>query len=842
MTLRRRLLFAQVPLAAALVLVGIVSTMGATHLGERSRLILADNYRSVLAAQRMKESLERIDSDAVLVMAGHGDRAAADASAQRAAFENELRVQEGNITEASEAELTTRLRSLWNQYQQALERFHEPAQGRCPRIGRRFYFATLAPSFARVKALTEEILAINQDAMVRKSDRAVERARTLERLVIVAVAASLALGLLASTFLIARTLRPLGVVNAAVRRFSAGDLAARAAVESADEIGAVAVEFNRLAERLELYRASTLGELIQGQQTAQAAIDSLPDPVLMLDAKGAVSGANAAATELLRVDTERPGDESLAGADPGVRALIERLRAHVLGGRGMYVPRGFEDAVRVIAPGPEGERVLLPRATPIYGERGAVAGAAIVLQDATRLFRFDELKNDLVATVAHEFRTPLTSLRMALHLCTEQVVGPLTEKQADLLFAAREDCERLQVIVDDLLNLSRIEAGHVDLQRRRCEPMALVDAAIDVHRPAATQARLVLRREVSPGLPEVFVDADRLQLVFANLLSNAIRYAPPDSEIIVRARRSVDRPTQLRALETPPLVMFEVSDSGPGIPADHQAGLFEKFFRVPGSAEGGSGLGLFIARGLVQAHGGRIGVDSAPGRGSRFWFTVPAATASASPCGVINAASSMPPLKVLFVASEVAPYRKTGGLADVAGALPKALRRRGIDVRVVMPLYAGIKWNDLERLDGLLNVPMYTGAAAGGRAAGDAARQRRAHLLHRVPPLLRPAVPVRSARAGLPRQSGAVHAAVPRVAGAVQGAGVLSRRHPRQRLADGAGAHLRQHRRMGQAAARGGVVVHHSQPGVPGQLRRRRHVHHRPGARALQPRRVRAPR
>ena len=138
---------------------------------------------------------------------------------------------------------------------------------------------------------------------------------------------------------------------------------------------------------------------------------------------------------------------------------------------------------------PDGERVLLPRATPIYGEDGTVAGAAIVLQDVTRLFRFDELKNDLVATVAHEFRTPLTSLRMAMHLCTEEAVGPLTPKQADLLFAAREDCERLQVIVDELLNLSRIESGTIELHRRRTDPGALVDMAIEPHRAAAEQAR-----------------------------------------------------------------------------------------------------------------------------------------------------------------------------------------------------------------------------------------------------------------------------------------------------------------------------------------------------------------
>ena len=171
--------------------------------------------------------------------------------------------------------------------------------------------------------------------------------------------------------------------------------------------------------------------------------------------------------------------------------------------------------------------MFLPRATPIYGEDGTVTGAAIVLQDVTRLFRFDELKNDLVATVAHEFRTPLTSLRMALHLCTEEVVGPLTPKQADLLFAARDDCERLQVIVDELLNLSRIESGRIDLHRRRDDPgRARRGRRRRPPRRRRAGARSTMRAEVPPGLPEVFVDPDRLQLVFSNLLTQRDPFRP----------------------------------------------------------------------------------------------------------------------------------------------------------------------------------------------------------------------------------------------------------------------------------------------------------------------------
>jgi NtrC-family two-component system sensor histidine kinase KinB len=623
-TLRRKLVLAQAPLALALVMVGTVSAVVTTRLGERSRLILADNYRSVLAAQRMKESLERIDSQAVLMMVRDVGDARSEIARYRARFENELRVQEGNITEHTENAVTDRLRAAWNAYQRAIDQYLSLPTGDADKIAAA-YFSTQQPSFNRVKDLAEEILTINQDAMVSKSDSAVEASRLFERVVVAAVLLALFLGVVASTTLTSRLLRPLRVVNAAVRRFGEGDLAARAIVQGEDEIAALALEFNRLAEKLERYRASTLGELIQGQQAAQAAIDGLPDPVLLLDAKGQLQGANTVATAFLGVDPERPADESFARADPGVRAVVDRLRGHVLAGKGAYVPRGFEDALRV-GETRDGERIFLPRATPIYGEAGAVNGVAIVLQDATKLFRFDELKNNLVATVAHEFRTPLTSLRMALHLCTEQVVGPLTPKQADLLFSAREDCERLQVIVDDLLNLSRIEAGHIDLHRRRSTAQALVDLAVEVHRAAAAQAEVAIRQEVPPGLPEVFVDADRLQLVFTNLISNAIRYAPAHSEIVIRARADY-LPGEVSTHRAPEAVgvRFEIVDAGPGIAPDHQGGLFEKFFRVPGSPEGGSGLGLFIAKGLVQAHGGRIGVESAIGKGATFWFTVPVA-------------------------------------------------------------------------------------------------------------------------------------------------------------------------------------------------------------------------
>jgi signal transduction histidine kinase len=620
MTFRAKLMLTMAPLVGALALVGIISGMIAGVLARQPGTIWKDNYRSVLAAQRMKEGIERLHESALLEILGREGASRSVASSVEL-FDRELAVEADNITEPGEAEAVAKMRAHWTEFKGVLGQFHATTDLATRReIG----FASLSPAFRNVKQTADEILDINQDAMILKGRRTEERATRFERILTLVVILASVLGLLASVSLTTRLLRPLNVVSAAVRRFGQGDLQARARVQGEDDIAQLAQEFNTTADHLERYRRSSLGELLQAQQASQAAIDSLPDPVLMLDASGTLQGTNEAARKMLTIDPEESGASSFEHVDPGVRSLLDRLRTYVVGGRGAYSPKGFEDALRVATP--KGERIYLPRATPIYGESGSIAGTALVLQDITRIFRFDELKNNLVATVAHEFRTPLTSLRMAIHLCTEEAVGPLSTQQADLLFAARDDCERLQGIVDDLLNVSRLESGGIDLQKRRVEPHSLVDLAIDVHAAAAKSKQITLRSEVFPGLAEAFADPDRLQLVFTNLLNNALRYSQAGSEIVVRAlAESAPADTSTGTANAQGFIRFEVVDRGPGVPLEHQEALFEKFFRIPGRSSGGAGLGLFIARGIVQAHGGRIGIDSKSGHGATFWFTVPAA-------------------------------------------------------------------------------------------------------------------------------------------------------------------------------------------------------------------------
>jgi NtrC-family two-component system sensor histidine kinase KinB len=603
MTLRTRLLLAQAPLGVALAAVALVAVLTANSLGRSGERILSDNYRSVLAAQRMKESIERLDSGALFVVIGERDRGLRLANEHRPLFEQELQVEEHNITEPGELEAAQHLRQAWSRYQADYDAFLTLPESEL----RERYLAVLQPDFLTVKAAADEILALNQDAMVLKSTQVRQRSEVVKTAVVAGVLAALILGLVASSVLMARALRPISVLGQAVRRLGQGDYAVRARVqEASSEIGQLAADFNAMAESLQRYRDSSLGELLEAQLAAQATIDSLPDPVLVFDARGKVANANRSAEQLLRV---RAADGNLSTAPPEVRARVERIRDEVLAGAPSVQPRGFEDALVVEAA--DGNHALLPRANAVSSDEGQLLGVTVLLQDITRLRRFDELKDDLVATVAHEFRTPLTSLRMAIHLLAEQTVGSLDEKQLDLLSAAREECERLQSIVDDLLDLARIRSGRLELHPRPLSSELAIDEAVDAVRPQAEQARISVETQVEPGAESLVADPDRIELALTNLLANAIRHSPPGASVAVHARRADGS------------VRIEVEDHGPGIPPEYQPRLFEKFYRVPGTPPGGAGLGLSIVRDVVEAHGGKVGVQSAPGRGSTFWVELP---------------------------------------------------------------------------------------------------------------------------------------------------------------------------------------------------------------------------
>ena len=251
---------------------------------------------------------------------------------------------------------------------------------------------------------------------------------------------------------------------------------------------------------------------------------------------------------------------------------------------------------------------------PIADPYGNTLGAAVLLLDVTRFRLLDQVKSDLVATVSHELKTPLTSIRLVVHLLLEETVGSLTPKQAELLLDARDNTERLLATINNLLDLARIEEGRVKLERVPEPPQALLRCAAEAIKPRADDKQVALTVEAPDDLPPVAVDVGRMGHALANLLDNALAHTERGGRITLGAARS-DR-----------AVVLSVADTGAGIPPEHLPHLFERFYRIPGrSPEAGTGLGLAIVREIVTAHGGDITCESRQGEGTTFRITLPAA-------------------------------------------------------------------------------------------------------------------------------------------------------------------------------------------------------------------------
>lgn len=198
---------------------------------------------------------------------------------------------------------------------------------------------------------------------------------------------------------------------------------------------------------------------------------------------------------------------------------------------------------------------------------------------------------------------------MVLHILVEKTVGALSPKQEELLETARNDTERLLRILNELLDLARLEEGVAELHREEVAPAELLQAVADGTADKAAARNLKVNCAVEPDLPLVLVDRQRIGYVFANLLANAIKHSPADGEVRLRAMRTDDHAIQ-----------FTLADDGPGIPPQYQQRIFDRFFRVPGQTRTGAGLGLSIAREIAVAHGGRISVKSSPGHGATFYL------------------------------------------------------------------------------------------------------------------------------------------------------------------------------------------------------------------------------
>jgi NtrC-family two-component system sensor histidine kinase KinB len=577
--------------------VGFYAVWLFNQLGGSIEVILRENYQSVLAGQQMKESSERMDSGLAFALAGEEQRGRDLFNSNVPIFQESLKKELNNITLPGEGELAEGIKRSEERYQQLAKTFWGISD---LEARRNMYFSQLLPLFTEIKNNAQEVIRINQENMVEADHHArslsADSTRTMVLLLGfgVVLAVSLAFGLQRAI------LKPIQTLTTVSKELGEGKLDQVVPVQSKDELGQLADAFNKLAAKLRAYRQITTDQILQARQMTEITFSAFPDPILALSLDGKINFANPAAGKLLQKLT----------VEQGLPFAIQEEVDNVLKGAPDNVPTSFENAIPVRLD--DHEAFLLPKVIGMRDESGNLFGAAVVLQDVTRFRLMDEVKTNLVSTVSHELKTPLTSIRMGLHLLLEEKIGPLNTKQLELLLAAREDSERLLRMINDLLDLARLESGHTRQRLEVVSPQTLIDDALPNLRSLleAQDSRLVT--DVAPDLPEVTVDSRQISHVFSNFVSNAARFSKPGEEIVLSVK------------QIGKTVRFSVVDHGPGIAKEFQSRVFERFFRIPGTEESnGVGLGLAIAKEIVVAHGGNIGLRSVPGEGSEFYFDLP---------------------------------------------------------------------------------------------------------------------------------------------------------------------------------------------------------------------------
>jgi NtrC-family two-component system sensor histidine kinase KinB len=609
--LRQKIFFGYLVIVGLLLLTSAWAIFNFVRLNQAVEDIMVASYRSIVASQNMIEALERQDSAELLFLFGHEKEGMAIFITNQQEFSKWLATAEGNITFPGESESIKRIKTGYQSYLTYYEKLRELQIRK--KDTREYYSSTVLPLFNKLKAECHTLLNINQEHMVKADNLAKSDAQSAifstSVVTIIALILALIFGYRVSNIIIKPTLR----LTESAQRIGEGHLDEVIPVETNDEIGRLAAEFNRMSQRLHEYEQHNIERLIAERRKSDAIVRSIPDPLIVVDAESRIIKMNTAAEKAFAVQEKQVRESHIlevVNNESILAALKECAQTRL-----PVKFTGMDLAVKLkIA---DKWRFFMLEVTPVEDKGGNLLGIVLFLGDVTHLKEVDQLKSDFVSAASHEFRTPLTTIMMSAGLLLEHTLGKLNSGQEKLVAVIKEDCDRLTRLVNELLDLSRIESGKLAPVRTICRLSTIVAASVKPLQIQFEERRIKL--EITPEVAEaaaIEVDPDKIVWVFNNLIANALRYTPVGGRITIGSYTEGN------------WVFASVSDTGVGIPIEYQSKIFERFVRIESgdsTSMGGAGLGLSIAQEIIKAHGGRIWVESDPGKGSTFIFSLPMA-------------------------------------------------------------------------------------------------------------------------------------------------------------------------------------------------------------------------
>lgn len=607
MTLKKKILLGY---GVAFVLMGLVVVWfiaNLVSLGKASEAILSENYRSILAARNMVDALKRQDEGILLNYLEKQEVATDRFRESEIVFLEWLARAKDNITIHGEEELVKAIETDYTIYRQKFFKWADTQNRNNHPITYSSYKESINPHFKRVCEACISLLKLNEETMYSASLKAKNVAEQAIWSTAFVAGLALVVALIFSLVLAEKLVQPIRRFMEASRKISKGDYTVQVPVETNDELGKLAREFNEMAIKLLRYHELNIEQIISEKNKGEAILSSIEDGLVVFDINLKVTGINPAASEILGVKLEEPGLLRCSDIIPESN-IWDLIQAAVDGGIHQKIPD--EQRIVELTSGNRTRHYFFS-VTTIRGRDHRLSGIVLVLRDVTRLKEVEQLKSEFVMAASHELRTPLTGLGMSIDLLLEHALIVLPKKDQELLKTAHEEVHRMKALVNDLLDLSKIEDGNIKMEYNNLHVITLFEHVRKVFQSQLAMKRVEMTTEIPKELPRVRADANKITWVLTNLVSNALRYVVHDGLI------------QLKANRIGPNIHLSVQNDGPGIPKEYHTKIFQKFVQVKGRKAGGTGLGLAICKEIVTAHGGAIWVESSQEKGSTFTFTLP---------------------------------------------------------------------------------------------------------------------------------------------------------------------------------------------------------------------------
>lgn len=575
--------------------------------------ILQENFETMLSAQQIDSALHQQATAFAVFEGGDPVTALSDYREARVEFDRALLQATRIATEPNEQALLTEITRDAEAVNQISARILTPDGQILTRSQRTEVLDDeIRPRLLDMRIHARELFNLNAEEVKQASRMAQASAERAAWRSLFVTAGTIFVAVLLGLRMVQRALNPLANLAQRAERIASGIFQPSEDSDRADEVGALARSFHVMEDNLAAMRRKEVRRLQRAEQMSDAAIDSLYDPVIVTDAQRRIVHLNRAAEGLF--GSVKPGSRVPIDSQVPDRRIVKAIDAAIED----RVSAAEDEAAMIVVRVGETERTYRIRTSPMTDDEQNVLGSVTVLEDITHLRVVDRIKTEFIGVASHELRTPVTSLLLANQLLLEGAAGEINESQREVLQTQQEDLNRLRKMMQDLLDVTRLEAGSSPPRFELVTPAELVGPPMGTLGPQAADKGVRLVVDVPSDLPRVRADRGQVGRVLTNLVANAIRHTKPGGQVTVSAS------------DIENVVSFRVEDTGEGIPKDYLDKIFDRFVQVPGATQGGAGLGLSIAQNIVRAHGGHMSVSSEVGVGSTFGFTLPTDAASSS--------------------------------------------------------------------------------------------------------------------------------------------------------------------------------------------------------------------